>query len=642
MKPERDLAEDAVDDHEEFDDEEEDIYDDSLNAIFEKADQDLRVAVGDITGTPSTKLPVMEYSNDFNDLQKFCISYEYIVSHSLLSSYFKEKGVDPVKLKKYKASKMERKLNEKLGENWLEELFKDDNGETWRKFLKMLLLSAPESHTLLRIFLEGEGHEGLLPKEFKATKQVVVDHIEKLNTELGTEWIDKFKMSKEMETLHQSRGVEKGMRLSRLSDFKILRAIGKGAFGTVSPCVCRFTGKLLACKSIDKRILQIRARKLDKGLQLVKSERNLLAMLGFRPVPTCLSLHFSFEDDDSYHLLTQFCNGGDLDYRICNTRTKNLCGAKIIDGRCALPREEVLVYAAEMAAALNYLHKMKVAHRDMKPMNVLLTGEGHTVLSDFGLSAKILKPRKGRVGTPGYIPPEMLLGEEHDLSCDWFSYGATIYALIRGRSPFHLAGRSMDLKTFSKSYASGKSQLDYDSSLFDDDMKEFIKKCMEREPEDRADFEWIKNHSIFAGIDWDKALNHELEPKFKPGVTVNAKSVLNLHQMAEDDEKIRKKTKLDPGNTIAGFHFVSRSHHRNGMNGVFLFMEKEKDAYNALPVLETPTTKKKATKKTEKSSNASTSTKAKSTTSSQAAASNSDKEGSIEVKEQAGGCCILQ
>ena len=65
----------------------------------------------------------------------------------------------------------------------------------------------------------------------------------------------------------------------------------------------------------------------------------------------------------------------------------------------------------------------------------LLAFLSHCVLSDFGLACKLKNKKdtkRGRVGTPGYLPPEMLRKEHHSYPADWYSYGCTMYALLRG------------------------------------------------------------------------------------------------------------------------------------------------------------------------------------------------------------------
>lgn len=121
------------------------------------------------------------------------------------------------------------------------------------------------------------------------------------------------------------------------------------------------------------------------------------------------------------------------------------------------------------------------------------------------------------------------------------------------------------------------------SDAVDEESQDFIRICMTRDPKDRATFDQIKAHAFLKDLDMKKALTHKLETKYKPGITVNAKSVVALHMSKEEDRKIKKSTKVDPENTIPRFQFVSRTHHRKAMTKAFDYMYAKADEFNALP-----------------------------------------------------------
>ena len=173
------------------------------------------------------------------------------------------------------------------------------------------------------------------------------------------------------------------------------------------------------------------------------------------------------------------------------------------------------MYAVEIAAAIEHLHKLDLAHRDLKPLNVLLTKTGHCVLSDFGLACSMTdKGRSGRAGTPGYMPPEMLREERHFYSCDFYSYGITIYALLRGIAPFSpkLTGE----KNVKKATLEGK--MEFDPKYFSADAKDFIEKLCTSDPKERMDIGGIKEHPFLATYKgkWDVAGKHELPSVYEP------------------------------------------------------------------------------------------------------------------------------
>lgn len=98
-----------------------------------------------------------------------------------------------------------------------------------------------------------------------------------------------------------------------------------------------------------------------------------------------------------------------------------------------------LLFAAEVAEALDYAHSQGVIHRDIKPGNILITPDGHPKIADFGIAklnlAHFTLPGKV-LGTPAYMAPEQLAGEGVDGRSDLFSLGVILYTMVVGHSPF--------------------------------------------------------------------------------------------------------------------------------------------------------------------------------------------------------------
>ena len=119
--------------------------------------------------------------------------------------------------------------------------------------------------------------------------------------------------------------------------------------------------------------------------------------------------------------------------------------------RAPLAAREALRIAAEIGEALEEAHSRRVVHRDLKPSNVMLTEQGHVKVMDFGLAKRAPSTSDSgvdgetvgpitevgvRIGTPGYMAPEQLLGGEADERSDIFAFGILLYELLAGVHPF--------------------------------------------------------------------------------------------------------------------------------------------------------------------------------------------------------------
>lgn len=107
------------------------------------------------------------------------------------------------------------------------------------------------------------------------------------------------------------------------------------------------------------------------------------------------------------------------------------------------PPDQAAAWVARLAEALDYAHRLGVVHRDVKPSNVMIDGNGQPMLADFGLAlvtdAHTVLTQEGDVlGTPAYMPPEQAAGHLADVGpqSDVYSLGALLYELLCGHPPF--------------------------------------------------------------------------------------------------------------------------------------------------------------------------------------------------------------
>uniref|UniRef100_A0A7N8YPE4 G protein-coupled receptor kinase n=1 Tax=Mastacembelus armatus TaxID=205130 RepID=A0A7N8YPE4_9TELE len=200
--------------------------------------------------------------------------------------------------------------------------------------------------------------------------------------------------------------------------FRHYRVLGKGGFGEVCACQVRATGKMYACKKLEKKRVKKR-----KGEAMALNEKRILEKVNSSFV---VSLAYAYETKDALCLVLTIMNGGDLKFHIYNM------------GNSGFDEQRAIFYAAEICCGLEDLHRERIVYRDLKPENILLDDRGHIRISDLGLAVQIPEGEtiRGRVGTVGYMAPEVIQNESYTFSPDWWGLGCLIFEMIQGQSPF--------------------------------------------------------------------------------------------------------------------------------------------------------------------------------------------------------------
>nr|XP_010910900.1 phosphoenolpyruvate carboxylase kinase 1 [Elaeis guineensis] len=202
--------------------------------------------------------------------------------------------------------------------------------------------------------------------------------------------------------------------------YEIGTEIGRGRFGTVYRCVSTETGEAFAVKSIEKALLSD-----DVDRECIEREAKI-AQLAAAGNPHAVQVHAVYEDEAWLHVVMELCPGPDLFDRISRRGSP-------------LSEAEAAAVMAPLMEAVAVCHRRGVAHRDIKPDNVLFDERGCLKLADFG-SAECFgdgRPMSGLVGTPHYVAPEVVAGRDYDEKVDVWSAGVVLYVMLSGVPPFY-------------------------------------------------------------------------------------------------------------------------------------------------------------------------------------------------------------
>ncbi|KAJ9613424.1 serine/threonine protein kinase, AGC [Cladophialophora chaetospira] len=309
--------------------------------------------------------------------------------------------------------------------------------------------------------------------------------------------------------------------------FDKIKLIGKGDVGKVYLVREKRSDRLYAMKVLSKKEM-IKRNKIKRAL----AEQEILATSNH---PFIVTLYHSFQSEDHLYLCMEYCSGGEF-FRALQTRPNKCVG-----------EEDARFYAAEVTAALEYLHLMGFIYRDLKPENILLHQSGHIMLSDFDLSKQsdsggaptmILGTRNASnptgyplvdtksciadfrtnsfVGTEEYIAPEVIKGNGHTSAVDWWTLGILIYEMLFGTTPFKGKNRNATFANILRDEVPfpDHSHATQVSNLCKSVIRKLLIKDEVKRLGSRAGASDVKNHPFFRPITW--ALLRHMKPPMIP------------------------------------------------------------------------------------------------------------------------------
>ena len=205
--------------------------------------------------------------------------------------------------------------------------------------------------------------------------------------------------------------------------------------------------------------------------------------------PNIINLVDLFENSEYYYIVLDFMAGSDL-FDYLQARDFNLGEHRVCE----------LTY--QLALGIKYLHSYGIVHRDLKLENIMMTDTSSTSvpkLVDFGL-AKMIGPTERATepfGTLGYVAPEILEKKPYTFSCDLWSLGCIVYALLCSSLPFDHDSQKETIRM------TCEDRVVFDSpqwSSYSQDCQDLINRLLIKKPEERITLEQALAHNWFRKV----------------------------------------------------------------------------------------------------------------------------------------------
>lgn len=258
--------------------------------------------------------------------------------------------------------------------------------------------------------------------------------------------------------------------------------IGSGNYGRVYVCLNEETGSLMAVKELKVQRhnwKELNALQMEVELMSSLQHSHIVRYLGTQAVP----------EEDVLYIFTDWVPGGSL--------------ASMLRKFGCLPEPVIAKYTRQILLGLDYLHKNRVIHRDIKGANVLVDDRGTIKLADFGASKRIEglteMDNQSLRGTPYYMAPEVIRQTGHGCPADIWSVGCTVFQMAMGQPPWKsLNFGSATALMFHIANTTSPPPI---PSQLSQPLRDFLLTCMERDPQIRPTAEQLLKHAFIASDD---------------------------------------------------------------------------------------------------------------------------------------------
>ena len=307
-----------------------------------------------------------------------------------------------------------------------------------------------------------------------------------------------------------------------LDFYKIVKLIGKGAFGKVTLGIHKLTGKHVAIKTIEKSYMkdEFSRRKVFQEVYILKKIRH----------SNIIRLFEVFESSNHLLMVMEYAGRGDL--------------LQYVKNKGRLKEKEARYFFKQIVYGLGHCHWRSVLHRDVKLDNILIDHDKGVKIWDFGVSKIIKKHQKivEQWGTPAYIAPEIIADKGYQgFYVDIWSLGVLLYAMVCGAVPF----KANNMQELYKNIMNKGFVFPLPLSK---EVKDLIRKMLNKVPDQRVLIPEILSHPwVVTSSDFD--IEDELNS------TLSRKDCSNI--LSHYTDQINQLDDKNTGSTHANINYIN-------------------------------------------------------------------------------------
>ncbi|KAF6737954.1 Serine/threonine-protein kinase 3 [Oryzias melastigma] len=249
--------------------------------------------------------------------------------------------------------------------------------------------------------------------------------------------------------------------------FDVLEKLGEGSYGSVYKAIHKESGQVVAIKQVP----------VESDLQEIIKEISIMQQCDS---PYVVKYYGSYFKNTDLWIVMEYCGAGSVS-DIIRLRNKTLT------------EDEIATILKSTLKGLEYLHFMRKIHRDIKAGNILLNTEGHAKLADFGVAGQLtdtMAKRNTVIGTPFWMAPEVIQEIGYNCVADIWSLGITSIEMAEGKPPY------ADIHPMRAIFMipTNPPPTFRKPELWSDEFTDFVKKCLVKNPEQRATATQLLQH----------------------------------------------------------------------------------------------------------------------------------------------------